>query len=130
MKAQILISAEDHKIICTSHCVGRIHDFQLYKDSCLPLDKDTLIIGDTGYMGIEKMHCKSLIPKKASKKHPLSKEDKYYNRIVSKMRIAVEHSIRFIKRFRMFSARYRSRLKTFEMRFNLICGICNFNSYF
>ena len=35
------------------------------------------------------------------------------------MRIAVEHVIRFIKRFRMFSARYRSRLKAFEMRFNL-----------
>ena len=92
------------------------------------MNKDTLIIGDSGYLGLEKMHSKNLIPKKASKKHPFSKEDKYYNRVVSKMRIAVEHSIRVIKRFRMFSARYRGRLKTFEMRFNLICGICNFYS--
>ena len=94
------------------------------------MDKDTLLIGDSGYLGLEKIHTKSLIPQKASKKHPLSKEDKYYNRIVSKMRIAVEHSIRFIKRFRMFSVRYRSRLKAFEKRFNLICAICNFNSLF
>ena len=58
----------------------------------------------------------SLIPKKSSKLR-ISKEDKFYNRAQSKLRICIEHT--FLKRFRLFSERYRARRKTFTKRFNL-----------
>ena len=113
--------------MCTNYANGAVHDFQLFKMSCLPLRQDTLVTVDTGYIGIELRHKNTLIPKKSSKLHRLTLEDKYYNRIVSKLRICIEHIIRRIKRFRIFSERYRCRHKTFKKRFNLICATYNFD---
>ena len=48
-----------------------------------------------------------------------------YNRTISKLKIGVEHHIRKIKCFRIFSERYRCRHKTFKKRFNLICAVIN-----
>lgn len=123
LKAQIVIAGK--KILCTNFAAGAVHDFKLFKNSRLPFAKSTLIIADTGYIGIELMHKKSLIPKKSSKFRRITLEDKYYNRIISKLRICVEHVIRKIKRFRIFSERYRCRHKTFKKRFNLVCAIIN-----
>ena len=125
MKAQIVIS--QGKIICTAFSSGKIHDFQLFKSSRLPIAKNTLLIADTGYLGLEQFHSKILIPKKSSKFHKLTSEDKFYNRVISKLRICVEHTFRFLKRFNLFAERYRARRKSFVKRFNLICAIFNFN---
>ena len=57
--------------------MGAVHDFQLFKLSRLPFRQNTLVIADTGYLGIEKIHKKILIPKKSSKFHRLTLEDKY-----------------------------------------------------
>ena len=35
--------------------------------------------------------------------------------------------IRFVKRFRILSERYRNRRKRFALRFSLVAGICNFD---
>ena len=65
----------------------------------------------------EFVYSRSLIPKKSSKLRKLSKEDKFYNHAQSKLRICIEHT--FLKRFRLFSERYRARRKTFAKSFNL-----------
>ncbi|WP_416375142.1 transposase family protein [Spiroplasma poulsonii] len=49
--------------------------------------KNTKLIVDSGYQGIQKNHNNVLIPTKKTKKNPLNKEQKQYNRLVSKMRI-------------------------------------------
>ena len=54
LKAQIVISQD--KIICTAFSSGKVHDFQLFKSS-------RLLIADTGYLGLEQLHTKSLIQK-------------------------------------------------------------------
>jgi len=81
---------------------------------------------DTGFLGITNIHKKSVLPKKRSKKHPLSREDKKRNRQISSERVLNEHIIGFIKRFKIVADRYRNHRKRFGLRFNLICGICNF----
>ena len=48
------------------------------------------------------------------------------NKNISRKRIAVEHVIALVKRFRILSERYRNRRKRFSLRFSLIAGICNF----
>ncbi|MDR2699881.1 MAG: hypothetical protein LBC12_03600 [Nitrososphaerota archaeon] len=83
---------------------------------------------DTGYIGITKFHANSVIPVKRSKKRPLTKEDKVFNRSVSSERVLNEHMIGLIKRFKIVSDRYRSRRKRFGLRFNLICDICNYEN--
>ncbi len=80
---------------------------------------------DTGYLGIAKQHSKSRQPKKRSKNHPLTKEDKRFNREVSRERILNEHVIGALKRFRIISDRYRNRRRRFGLRFNLIAAIYN-----
>lgn len=81
---------------------------------------------DTGYQGIQKLHANSELPKKKSKKHPLTKEDKKNNRRIASERITNEHVIGALKRFRIISDRYRNRRKRFGLRFNLIAGIYNY----
>lgn len=87
---------------------------------------ETMIETDTGFQGIVKIHANSVLPKKRTKKNPLSKEDKLRNREISSDRVLNEHVIGLIKRFKIVADRYRNRRKRFGLRFNLISGICNF----
>ena len=80
---------------------------------------------DTGYIGLQKIHNNTTMPKKSSKNHKLSQEEKQKNREISRQRILNEHIIGAIKRFKIISDRYRNRRKRFGLRFNLISGIYN-----
>jgi hypothetical protein len=86
-------------------------------------------IVDTGYGGLNKLHAKSLIPKKRSKKHPLSKADKKSNQQLASQRVASEHVIGMLKRFRILAERYRNRRRRFGLRFSLIAGIYNYELF-
>ena len=80
---------------------------------------------DTGYQGIHKLHQNSGLPKKKTKKNPLTKEDKKKNRALSSERVVNENVIGMLKRFKIISDRYRNRRKRFGLRFNLIAAIYN-----
>ena len=82
---------------------------------------------DTGYQGIAKIHSNADIPKKRSKKNPLTKEDKQQNRSISSKRVVVENIIREVKIFRIVAEKYRNRRKKFGLRFNLIAALYNLN---
>ncbi len=113
------------KIICTSFLKGRNHDFKLFKASKVHLFLSTKIQADTGYQGLQKIHSNTEMPKKKSKKHPLNKEDKRQNRLISSERVLIENIIREIKIFRMIAEKYRNRRKRFAMRVNLIAAFYN-----
>ncbi len=103
-----------------------MHDMKLFEFSQVRLSKEVEIKADSGYQGLQKKHGKVLIPKKKSKKHKLTKEEKKANRELSKKRIKVENVIRRLKIFRILGERYRHRRKRLGLRFNLISGIYNF----
>ncbi|WP_428994155.1 transposase family protein [Bacillus cereus] len=75
---------------------------------------------------IKKLHAKSRIPKKASKKRPLTKVEKRKNRLLSIERILIENMNAKIKVFKIFSQKYRNRRKRHLLRMSLVCGIYNF----
>ena len=114
-------------MICTAFANGKRHDFRIFKESKITIHPETLAEADTGYVGINKIHAHSVLPKKKTKKKPLTAEDKASNRKISRERVGNEHAIGFIKRFKILSERYRNRRKRFGLRFNLISGICNFD---
>jgi len=114
------------KIICTAFANGKRHDFRLFKESKTHIHPEITAKTDTGYVGIKKIHVNSVLPKKKTKKNPLTAEDKANNRKISSERVTNEHAIGFIKRFKILSERYRNRRRRFGLRFNLIAGICNF----
>ena len=120
------MSEKDLRILNVSFSYVKVHDFKLFYESNLHFSKDVLLIADKGYLGIKRIHSNSLIPKKSTKKHKLTKEEKKYNSIISKRRIYIEHVNRRIKKFKIVSERYRNKRKKFFMRFSLICAIYNF----
>ncbi|MBL8676681.1 MAG: hypothetical protein JNJ47_04570 [Alphaproteobacteria bacterium] len=58
------------------------------------------------------------------------KEDKAYNRALSRIRVKVENVLRQIKIFRILSDRYRNKNKRYNLKFNIIAGIVNFKNGF
>lgn len=126
LKTQVVVDKGTQKVICTSFSNGRKHDFKLLKESKVAIQSTVKVIVDSGYQGLQKIHSNTLLPKKKSKKNPLSKEDKKNNTSIASQRVSNEHAIGFIKRFKIVADRYRNRRKRFGLRFNLIAGICNY----
>ena len=125
----MLVDFQNGEIIALAFSNGKKHDFQLFKESRTHVKAETVLEADTGYLGLVQIHANSLLPKKRSKNHPLTDQERKSNREISRKRIFVEHAIRFVKRFRILSERYRNRRKRFALRFSLIAGICNFDRF-
>jgi len=125
LKSQITVDRATKEIICVKTSEGKRHDFKLFKDSKLPIHKDTKAETDSGFQGIKEIHQNSEHPKKKPKNGELTDEEKDENRRISRSRISNEHAIGFLKRFRILSERYRNRRKRFGLRLNLIAAICN-----
>ena len=98
----------------------------MFKESKTRIHSAITVLTDTGYQGLQKIHNKTLMPKKRSKKKPLTQEEKQNNQQLSKERVLNENVIGSLKRFKILSDRYRNRRKRFSLRFNLIAGIYNF----
>ena len=124
-KAQVICDKKTGKIIATAFCEGKKSDFALFKQSHTVLSLNVFCLADSGYQGLEKQHASSKTPKKKSKHHPLTDEEKACNREISRQRIGCEHVIGRLKVFRILLERYRNRRKRFALRFNLIAAICN-----
>ena len=90
------------------------------------LKEETKMLADSGYQGLKKLHANSELPKRNSKKHPLTKQEKKQNHQISSERVLVENVIRKIKIFRIMAEKYRNRRKCFGLRINLMTGILNY----
>lgn len=112
-------------VICTDFSNGKRHDFRLFKESKTRINPMIKVITDTGYQGIKKLHNNSEMPKKKSKKNPLTKDDKRNNQELARERVTNENVIGMLKRFKIIADKYRNRRKRFGLRFNLIAGIYN-----
>jgi len=119
------VDKKSQQIICTAFANGKRHDFRLFKESKTQIHPAIGVVTDTGYQGLQRMHAKTQMPKKRSKKNPLTKEDKRNNQQLSRERVLNENVIGSLKRFKILSDRYRNRRKRFSLRFNLIAGIYN-----
>ena len=125
LKTQLLVEKSTRKILAIAHDKGRRHDFHLFKRSKICLNSQTRAIVDSGYQGLQKRHIQTEMPKKRSKKNPLTKADKARNHAISSDRVAVENVIALLKRFRIIGDRYRNRRRRFGLRFFLISAIYN-----
>ena len=103
-----------------------MHDYRLFKESKTRINPAVVIAVDSGYQGLQKVHANTELPKKRTKKNPLTKADKMKNREISSKRVLNENVIGIVKRFRILAEKYRNRRKRFNLRFNLIAGIYNF----
>jgi hypothetical protein len=102
----------------------------LFKDSRVRFGPGTQCQADTGYQGMCHLHANSILPKKRSRKHPLGRQEKRRNHMISATRCLVENIIRALKIFRILAEKYRNRRRRFCLRFNLIAALHNLNLSF
>ncbi len=121
-----MVDKSSKKVICTHFSNGKRHDFRLFKESGIRFHPQIRVLTDTGYQGLHKLHANSALPKKKTKKRPLTKEDKENNKRLSSERVLNENVIGMLKRFKIVADKYRNRRKRFGLRFNLIAGIYNY----
>lgn len=121
-----MVDKKTKEVICTAFGNGKKHDFRLFKESKVRWTEKTCGVTDSGYTGIKRLQKNSRLPKKSSKKKPLTREEKKLNREISSERVVNENVIGSLKRFKIVSDRYRNRRKRFGLRFNLIAGVHNF----
>ena len=125
IKLQIAIDQRSKTILNVALGAGSTHDFELFKSNRTWLHQDTMVLGDLGYLGIHKLHAKSVIPHKGSKNHKLSAEQKFENYQLASLRISVEHVFCYMKSFKILGTRYRNRRRRLGLRSTIISLIYN-----
>jgi hypothetical protein len=106
---------------------GSIHDFQVYKDTVgKGVNESILIRADLGYLGIEKLHENSRMPKKESRPHKPTGREKAYNKRLARKRVVIEHINEKIKTFKSMAYPYRNHCRRHLLRMSLICGIISY----
>lgn len=125
VKAQLLVAAFSLQILAVVCGLGRTHDFALFKQARLPLAATVEVYADSGYQGIHQFHAASAIPMKASKHHPLTADERAYNRALARLRIAIEHVNRRCKIFRIVKETYRGKHRHMGVTWHLVAGLVN-----
>lgn len=119
-------------IICTELFNGKAHDGTIFKKTT-PINPAVLVLGDSGYRGIQKVHANTLLPIRHKEDiAKLSDERKATrkatNKKISSQRMKIEHVIGRVKFFKIVAEKYRSQRNRLLLRFNLICAIVNFQN--
>ena len=134
MKFQVIIDRKTELIICAEMFNGKAHDGTIFKKTTR-LNPDIQAYFDSGYRGVQKVHANSMIPIRHKEDIAKLSDDKKAtrkaeNKAISSVRMKIEHIIGRIKNFKIVAERYRNRLKRLLLRFNLICGIVNYDNRF
>jgi DDE superfamily endonuclease len=122
----VVIDADTKQIICVHFEKGSCHDFKLYKKTQLRIHPNIKQKVDSGYLGADKIHENTDLPKKNTKKIKLTKEQKKSNRKLAKERVPIEHTNAKCKVFKLLENRYRSHSR-FGLRVTLITSFINAN---
>ncbi|BET38064.1 transposase family protein [Spiroplasma ixodetis] len=126
IKFQIIYDFFNKKIVDIFADNGKVHDFQILKNSNLEFSEKTIIIGDLGYQGIQNIYKNTILPIKKTKNKKLTKQEKIYNKIISKIRIKVEHVFAWLKIFKILINKCRKSIfRLMYLRFNLLFEIFN-----
>ncbi|MER5175537.1 MAG: transposase family protein [Candidatus Nitrosocosmicus sp.] len=83
---------------------------------------------DLGYLGVEKDFPEQLsaLPCKRKRNCELSAEKKEYNKIHSKKRIVIEHTICRLKKYRIQSDVFRNKLRKYDKVSDIVSGLINY----
>ena len=121
MKIQIIRGVDTGFIYEIEIGPGAEHDFHLWKRTFEGTPSNVTNVVDLGYLGMDKYHSNSKIPRKNSKCHKLIKE----NKELAKDRIFIEHTNGWIKRFKILSTKFRNHLSYFAKFALILCGFYN-----
>lgn len=133
-RKSVVVSDKNRKVLLiTKQKSGRRHDKRLADKEFVfeTIPKEITVFADTGFVGIQKVHPNSYIPKKKPRGRNLTEDEKETNRIISSYRVVVEHAIGGIKRYRCMSEKLRNRKAFIDDKFLLLsAGLWNYHLSF
>ena len=106
------------------------HDYDIYKNNHPLTPTQVVNVIDLGYLGIETDFPEQLsaLPyKKKRNQEELSQEEKEYNKIHSKKRIVIEHTICRLKKYRIMNDVFRNRLRKYNKISDIVSGLVNYS---
>lgn len=127
-KSILAVNAHKKILILTTTKSARRHDKRLADKNRLfeRIPEEVAVWVDNGFQGIQRQHRNTLIPKKATKKNPLTYAEKEENRVISSFRVVVEHAIAGMKRFKAYADIWRNRLQNLDDRvMRIVAGLWN-----
>jgi len=108
---------------------GKKHDKRICDEEQPTLPAGSTLYQDTGFQGYAPTGVHTLQPKKKPRGQELPDEDRERNRLISKVRIIVEHVISGIKRCRIVKDVFRNtRDKFADLVMEIACGLHNFRT--
>ncbi len=127
VKTQILVNKKGLIMHKTKHEKGKKHDYDIFKRKRPKIPKDVELGGDSGYQGIKDdfPEIKSRIPRKKQKGKKRTKEDKRFNKKLSKERVIVENTIGKMKKFGILGGEFRNRLNRYDTMTSIVSGLVN-----
>lgn len=140
---QIITATSKGIILDQSPSVGgRTHDFRAFKAHVADGAAGRAMLEqfgalrvvattDSGFTGIERLSlpCSTRVVERARRGHPLSPEQKVLNRVRSRERIQVEHTIGRRKKYRIASAVYRNADEHYDGAMEVVAGLVNLRAY-
>lgn len=130
-RKNIVVADENKRILLVSPTKpGRRHDKRLSDRISFVehIPESVGVWADSGFQGIEKCHSNAHVAKRGRKNRPLTYEEKQENRVISSLRVGVEHAIGGMKRFRAYHDVLRNRIGVFDDRIAFVAaGLWNYH---
>ncbi len=128
IKNQITVNNHGFILHKVRYKKGRKHDYDVYKKNHPVIPKEVVNLVDLGYLGIEKDFPEQLsaLPYKKKRNQFLSDDEKEYNKIHSKKRIIVEHTISRLKKYRILADIFRNKLRKHNKVSDIVAGLVNY----
>ena len=106
---------------------GKVHDKRICDLNPLAFPKAVFLWQDTGYQGHSPSNATILQPIKKTKGKPLTKEQKFFNKTISRARVYIEHTIAGVKKLRIVKEKWRNFREGYEhFIIEMACAIHNF----
>ncbi len=128
IKNQIMVNKDGHILHKVGYKKGRKHDYDVYKNNHPVIPKEVVNVVDLGYLGIETDFPEQLsaLPYKKKRNQFLSYDEKEYNKIHSKKRIIVEHTISRLKKYKILADIFRNKLRKYNKVSDIVAGLVNY----
>jgi DDE superfamily endonuclease len=105
---------------------GKRHDKKIADDENPTLPAASSLYKDTGFQGYDPAGIETFQPQKKPKGQDLTPEQKEANRLISRIRIGIEHIIGGIKRCRIVKDLFRNTKAQYDdLVMEIACGLHN-----
>ena len=109
---------------------GKKHDKKIAEEEHVELPTGSDLYQDTGFQGLQIEGVNTYQPKKKPKGKKLTEEEKTNNRLISSLRVVVEHVISGVKRCHIVKDIFRNTKSGYDdLVLELSCALHNFRSH-